>query len=56
MPEAPTYKELEQRITELEQKSVERKRTEEALKEKEEHFHLALSAAEMGTWRLERSQ
>ncbi|MDY7031796.1 MAG: PAS domain S-box protein [Thermodesulfobacteriota bacterium] len=36
----PTYKELEQRLMELEKETVEHKRTEEALLESEEKFHL----------------
>jgi PAS domain S-box-containing protein len=38
MAEKPTYEELEQRVRELEQESVERKRAEKALRESEERF------------------
>ena len=38
MSKKPTYEELEQRLKALEEKAVERKQTEEALKESEEKY------------------
>ena len=38
MSKKPTYEELEQRLKALEKKAVERKQTEEALKESEEKY------------------
>jgi len=44
MTEKPTYEELEQRVTELEKESVERKRIEERLEEKEQTLKALLNA------------
>jgi len=41
MESKPTYKDLEQRVKELEDEAFERKRAEEALRESEEKLNLA---------------
>ena len=48
MPKKPTYEELEQRIQELEQESVEHKHTEKALRDSEDHLQSVFRTAPTG--------
>ena len=48
MAKKPTYEELKQRVKELEDETVERKRTEEALRKSEEHFHTLIELSPTG--------
>ena len=51
MAKKPTYKELEQRVKELKNEAVERKRTEEALKNAQQELEAVLDAAPASIWR-----
>ena len=51
MAKKPTYEELEQRVKELENETVERKRAEEALRESEVKYHNIFNNAQAGIFR-----
>lgn len=50
MSEKPTYKELEQRVQELEQNDSKRKRAENALFEMEERYNLLMNCSQTGIY------
>jgi len=50
MPKKPTYEELEQRVKELENEALERKRVEEALRESEQRYRTLFEKIPYGDW------